>query len=204
MAYVLGFIAADGALIKNKRGACFLEIQSTDKEIVYKIRSVFKSNLAIGEYQPKHENHNRRYRLQIGSKEIFSDLLKLGIKPKKSKTIKLPDVPDKYFSHFLRGYFDGDGSANICTYKQKGRQKPSTVLNCGFVSGSKRILFGIKSKLAKMFVIKGGTLYYHQGYRLWFSIKDSLSLYRFMYGGSIGDLFLARKKMVFERYLSSD
>ena len=37
MAYVLGFIAADGSLIKNKRGACFIEIQSIDKEIIYKM-----------------------------------------------------------------------------------------------------------------------------------------------------------------------
>ncbi|TSC56528.1 MAG: hypothetical protein Greene071421_167 [Parcubacteria group bacterium Greene0714_21] len=33
MAYVLGFITADGALIKNKRGAKFIEIQSIDKEL---------------------------------------------------------------------------------------------------------------------------------------------------------------------------
>ena len=57
MAYVLGFFAADGTMIKNKRGAHFIEIQSADKEIVYKIRDVLKSNLYIGEYQSKHKNY---------------------------------------------------------------------------------------------------------------------------------------------------
>jgi len=200
MAYVLGFIAADGSLIKNKRGAYFIDIQSIDKEIIYKIRDVFKSDIKIGEYQPKYENPNKRYRLQIGSKEIFKDLLRLGITPQKSKTIKLPNIPDKYFSHFLRGYFDGDGSVNICTYKRKDRKKPATVINCGFVSGSKDILEKIKNKLAKINIIKGGTLYFHdRGYRLWFSINDSWRLYKFMYNTS-NDLSLNRKKEIFEKY----
>ena len=63
MAYVLGFIAADGSLIKNKRGACFIEIQSIDKEIIYKIKKVLHTNLKIGAYQSKHINYKKRYRL---------------------------------------------------------------------------------------------------------------------------------------------
>ena len=57
MTYVLGFFAADGNMIKNKRGAHFIEFQSTDKEILNKIKKCLKSNLAIGEYQPKNKNH---------------------------------------------------------------------------------------------------------------------------------------------------
>ena len=201
MAYVLGFIAADGSLIKNKRGACFIEIQSTDKEIIYKIKKVLHTNLKIGAYQSKHKDYSERYRLQIGSKEIFRDLLKLGITPKKSKTIKLPYIPDKYFSHFLRGYFDGDGCVNVCVYQQKGRNRPSTIINSGFISGSKEILLGIKDKLTKFKIIKGGTLYQHdRAYRLRFSISDSLRLYKFLYGNLKNKLFLTRKKKVFENY----
>jgi len=63
MAYVLGFFAADGNMTKNKRGAHFIEFQSTDKEILDKIKRTLNSNLNIGEYQPKRENHSKRYRL---------------------------------------------------------------------------------------------------------------------------------------------
>ncbi len=201
MAYVLGFIVADGSLIKNKRGACFLELTSTDKEIIYKIRRVLQSNLAIGEYQPRNKNYKRRYRIQIGSKKIFGDLLKLGITQNKSKTIKLPKIPQDYFADFLRGYFDGDGSVNVCLYKKKSHKKPSIILSCGFVSGSKSLLKKIRKILLSRGIVRGGTLYYYDnGYRLWFSINDSSSLFGFMYGKLSSDLFLKRKKKVFEKF----
>jgi hypothetical protein len=178
MAYVLGFIIADGCVIKNKRGACFLEISSN-------------------------ENYSRRYRLQIGSKKIFKNLLNLGIYPRKSKTIKLPVLPDKYFSHFLRGYFDGDGCVNICKFKRKDRKSFSYVLTSVFTSGSRNILVEIKNKLQELEVIKGGSFFYNQGYRLSFSINDSLGLYGFMYRNLKNNLYLNRKKSVFEKYLTS-
>ena len=37
-----------GCLSKNKRGAHYLEIQSIDGEILYKIRDALKSNIKIG------------------------------------------------------------------------------------------------------------------------------------------------------------
>ncbi|MEW5805414.1 MAG: LAGLIDADG family homing endonuclease [Patescibacteria group bacterium] len=199
MAYVLGYILADGSLIKNKRGAYFTEIQSIDKEIIVKIRKVFDSDLKISVYKPK--KGRIRYRLQIGSKKIFTDLLKLGIKPKKSCHEKLPKIPSKYFSDFLRGYFDGDGSVNICTYQRKDRNKKSTVLSSGFTSGGKLILKQIWRNLKLKKIIAGGTLYFHErSYRLWFSIHDSLSLYNFLYQNVENGLFLTRKKRIFERY----
>ena len=202
MAYALGFITADGSLSKNKRGAHFLEIQSVDREIIYKIREVFKSNLAVGEYQLKGRGYKKRYRLQIESKKVFRDLGALGITPRKSKVVELPDIPAAFFSHFLRGYFDGDGCVNFCRYVQKGRRKPTIFLNCGFTSGSRKILSSIHKKLKKLGVVHGGTLHYHdRAHRLWFANRDSASLYRFMYRGIKDELFLSRKKQVFEKYL---
>jgi len=202
MAYVLGFFAADGNMLKNKRGAYFIEFQSTDKEIIYKIRKVLKTNLAIGEYQSKHKNHNKRYRLQIGSKEMFNDLLKLGLTPNKSLTLKMPKVPDRYFSHFTRGYFDGDGNATIARYKNSKRHnKMRVTILSGFTCGSKKFLEGLFIKLRELTNISGGTLYYHSGgYRLFFSVKDSLVLYKFMYANTTNNLFLSRKKEIFEKY----
>ena len=47
MAYVLGFFAADGNMIKNKRGAHFIEFQITDKNLLEKIRELLGSNQKI-------------------------------------------------------------------------------------------------------------------------------------------------------------
>ncbi|MEL3972227.1 LAGLIDADG family homing endonuclease [Rossellomorea oryzaecorticis] len=50
-----------------------------------------------------------------------------GIQPNKSLSIQLPTIPDSYLNHFIRGYFDGDGSI----YKSR---------NCVcIVSGNKRV-----------------------------------------------------------------
>ena len=93
MAYVLGFFIADGNMIKNKRGAYFISIEITDKDILEKIREVIGSNHKIS-IRKEIENHKERYRLQIGSKEMFNDLLKLGVVPNKSKVIELPCAMD--------------------------------------------------------------------------------------------------------------
>lgn len=201
MAYVLGFFTADGNMIKNKRGACFIEFQITDKNLLGKIKKAFNSNHKIA-IRKKQGVWKTSYRLQIGSKEIFNDLLKLGLTPNKSKTIKFPNIPDKYFSHFLRGYFDGDGNVTITKYKRKNRNnKINITILSGFISGSEIFIKQLRNKIKKVANILGGTFYYsNRGYRLYYSVNDSLKLYRFMYKNIIGDLFLNRKKKKFEKY----
>ena len=108
MAYVLGFFTADGSMIKNKRGAHFIEFQITDRDLLFKIRKTLGSEHKIAT-RKRNGNWKTIYRLQIGSGEMFNDLLALGMLPRKSKIISLPEIPDKYFFDFLRGCFDGDG-----------------------------------------------------------------------------------------------
>lgn len=203
MAYVLGFFAADGSMLKNKRGAHFVEFQSTEKEMIIKIKNILKSNLKMGVYQPKQKNYNKRYRLQIGSKIMFKDLIKLSMTQNKSLTLRMPKIPQKYFCHFVRGYFDGDGNVCITNYlrKSRGNKNKSVTILSGFTSGCKTFLEKLLKKLKEMAGVSGGTLYYHpNGYRLFFSVKDSLILYKFMYKEKTNGLYLPRKKKVFEKY----
>jgi len=204
MAYILGFFTADGSMIRNKRGAHFIEFQITDKDLLEKIRILLGSNHKISTRKMS-DNGKAIYRLQIGSKVIFNDLLKLGLSSSKSKRIKLPITPRKYFQHFLRGYFDGDGNVTVCTYKRKTRNnKLTTILQSGFISGCKKFLEGLKEKLLGEKIVKGGSLYYSSGgWRLFFSINDSKQLYRYMYSGINrgSKLCLDRKKIIFDNYM---
>ncbi len=169
-----------------------------------KIRELFGSSHKISIWK-RSGKWKTAYRLQIGSKGIFNDLLKLGLAPRKSKRIRLPFIPQEYFSHFVRGYFDGDGNVTICTYKRKARNnKLTTILQSGFISGSKKFLGDLQIKLRKIGGLLGGTLYYSKGYRLFFSVKDSLLLYNFMYDNVNNNLFLQRKKKIFEKYFGID
>ena len=44
MAYILGYFAADGNMIKNKRGGYFIEFTSTDIELIRQTRHLLESN----------------------------------------------------------------------------------------------------------------------------------------------------------------
>ena len=45
MAYILGYFAADGTMIKNKRGAHYIEFQSTDKELIVGVKKRWDLNI---------------------------------------------------------------------------------------------------------------------------------------------------------------
>jgi intein-encoded DNA endonuclease-like protein len=201
MAYVLGFFAADGCMSKNKRGGHFIEFQITDGDLLEKIRDAMGSQHVIS-LRPGKNNEQLRYRLQIGSKELFSDLLGLGMTPRKSLTLQMPPVPDEYLAYFVRGYFDGDGNVYANEYQRSGRRTPSMTLLTGFTCGSKGFLEALHGRLHEGGIVSGGSIFRRSGYfRLYYSVRDSCKLYRFMYNTE-SDLFLARKKAIFERHFS--
>lgn len=199
MAYILGFFAADGCMFRNNRGAHFIEFHITDKDILEKIREVLGSNHKISIRQ-RNDKWKTIYRLQIGSKVMFDDLISLGMTPQKSNTLQLPNVPNEYFHDFVRGYFDGDGNAYANSYQRKGRKGRSVTLLSGFTCGSKSFLEKMHKQLKEQALLSGGTLYCREGcYRLYYSVKDSCKLYKFMYNTKV-PLYLDRKKTVFEAY----
>jgi intein-encoded DNA endonuclease-like protein len=202
MAYVLGFFAADGNIITNNRGAQFWTIEIKDKELLENIKETIESNHKISlRYKGDKGTHSIMYRLQIGSIKMCEDLRLLGFKERKTRSLIVPKVPDKYFSHFVRGYFDGDG--NIWTgLVHKDRKTNTRTIRAVFTSCSKAFLQDIKNKLEKMDIKKGilsrGKGDYH---RLTYSVHGSLKLYDFMYNMVDTSLFLKRKKDVFEKFV---
>lgn len=201
MAYVLGFFAADGYITVNKRGGQFWCIQITDKKLLESIKKVIKAEHKIGIKTGK-GNDKDLYRLQIGSIKMCDDLRSFGYSEKKTKSLAVPNIPNKYFCHFVRGYFDGDGHVWV-GYIHKERKTQTLVINTGFTSCSKRFLEVLNERL-KFFGVYKGVIRHGNGnsYRLTFSITGSLNLYNFMYNDlGFSKLFLNRKKIVFERYI---
>ena len=200
MAYVLGFFAADGYIVNTKRGSHFWCIQITDRTLLESIKLTINSKHKIST-RLRSGQESTIYRLQIGSKEMCEDLAVLGFFESKAKRMILPKVPASYFSNFVRGYFDGDG--NVWSGRMhKDRERDFPALLTMFTSGSLGFLEALLSKLREA-GLHGGSIYTSkQNYsRLQFSTKDSLKLYDFMYNQPYPkDLFLERKKSVFERY----
>lgn len=199
MAYVLGFFAADGSMLKNNRGAHFIEFTITDRIVLEQIQRATNSTHRIAERE-RGGNSKTGYRLQIGSGEWFTDLLRLGFTQHKSDSMRFPKVPKKYLGDFVRGYFDGDGCVYFNNLKYADRKYKRWVLLTIFTSGSKEFLETLHTIL-RTFEVKGGSLRKKaRGFDLAFSHSDSLALYRLMYHtGKVADMFLPRKREKLER-----
>ncbi len=201
MAYVLGFIFADGSIDTNPRGSIYVSIQITDKELLEEIQKVLGSDHKIATRRRKKETESTQYRLQIGGREFCGSLLVHGLTSNKAKTMMFPDIPNKYLHDFVRGYFDGDG--NVWSgFVHKERKIPTEVLQVAFTSCSNFFLRSLLQKLQKKLLVTG-SVYTHKvwGYsRIMFNTKDSLKIYKMMYNGTTS-LFLERKKEVFEKFM---
>lgn len=201
MAYVLGFFAADGSMYRNKRGGYFIDFAVTDFSIVQKIKQLIcpKHKISISK---KQENWSLVYRLQIGSKELFFQLERLGFTPHKSLTLVFPKIPTQYVSDFMRGYFDGDGSVwHGATNRY--RKNPSFALFARFISGSKPFVTKLFAELKKHAGLAGGSIHFHSNaFRLQLSTIDALKLYKFIYQKN-PKLYLERKKLIFDDFIKN-
>ena len=108
-AYWLGFLYADGCVHSNSNE---ISITLKDRDHLEKFRKAIKSNNKIGESIDKRfSSLPKIYHFSIKDKQLKSDLIKWGCVPNKSLTLtKIPNIPRDFVSHFIRGYFDGDGS----------------------------------------------------------------------------------------------
>jgi len=113
-AYFLGLLYADGYNNEN-RNCVQITLQERDKEILEIFNSELASNRPLLFINQKKYNTNAQntYRLSISSKKISDKLKELGCPQKKSFIIKFPGkgiISNDLLRHFIRGYFDGDGS----------------------------------------------------------------------------------------------
>jgi intein/homing endonuclease len=105
MAYILGFITADGSV--EARGVLSVELAEKDIEVLEFIRNEISPQSPIKITKKK----GKRYiRLRINSTQIISSLQQYSIIPNKTYLVKLNfDIPRNYLGDYLRGLFDGDG-----------------------------------------------------------------------------------------------
>lgn len=109
-AYILGFIYADGFVGDEKFNNIVIAVN--DLEILEFIAKEFKFTGNIRKTKKGgFENSKCGYSLNFSSKIMASRLREIGLYPNKSLTIDtLPQIDKKLVRHFIRGYFDGDGS----------------------------------------------------------------------------------------------
>jgi hypothetical protein len=184
-----------------------LAITSKDISILEEIKNAMGSTHHF--YKRKSQNitfpggknyvSGERFIFRVGSKQIFNDLLKLGVTPRKSLTILLPKIPFKYLSYFIRGYFDGDG----CIYLIKSKY-PRVI----FTSGSQLFLQGLSKTLSVVLQIPFKIIYsqLHKSgnlcYQLHYNTQISNNVLEFMYKNLEKAPYLKRKYQIYQKYLS--
>lgn len=113
-AYILGFLYADGCNYKPKQTVS-MSLQEEDFDILEKIRVCMGNEhpLEYIDYSNKHDfgyTYKNQYRMLIFSKHMCDSLDNIGMTPNKSLTLEFPRIDKELYRHFIRGYFDGDGS----------------------------------------------------------------------------------------------
>ena len=183
MAYLFGFWCADGCIYGGKMFD--ITIHKKDKYLLKMFAKELGYEGPIMDYVDR-----QACRLNFSCVVIYNDLIELGGKENKSMDLKFPNIPEKYLSDFIRGYFDGDGSAMLI----KGNR-----FNTAFTCASKNFLDELLKILREKANIEGGS-YDPSCYTLRFGKKDSIKLGLFMYKNN-PELFLQRKKDKFKNFI---
>jgi hypothetical protein len=204
MAYMLGFIAADGCLYKYKTGVntylLSIILNSKDHHILESFKSILNSDrpLQIIKSQTKKQQSG----LVINSVQIAQDLMRLHIHPRKSWTAEWPkDYPKEYMHHYVRGFFDGDGSIHLIKHPSQ-KSKYIGVNFCGpeqYLLGLKAVLEPIIGKpygYMRPIKVKGGT-YYQLVYSGAATVKKMMD---WMYQDSTPDTRLKRKYHIYKEF----
>lgn len=202
MAYVLGFLYADGSMedASYLRGK-YVRVSSTDEEIILKIKKWLQSQHTVVPQFPKFKNHKMKFLLRIGNKRLYSSLLGKGLFPAKSLSMKFPRVPKRYLRDFVRGYFDGDGCVHIEKVPSTNGGLRVKRLGVIFTSGSKSFLEELSQLLTALLSIKQKKVYTSlRSFQLRYSSRDSIALFRFCYRNCEHGLYLERKYQIFLNY----
>lgn len=178
MAYILGFIAADGHIWKNRP---ILDIGLHPKDI--DVLCFIKDNISPQSKVTYRDSTCVRF--IITSPIIVNDLKRYRVDNKKTFNMRIDfDIPKEYLGDYIRGFFDGDGS--VYYYNSTIRSE--------FCSGSLQFLQDLK-KLIGFF----GGIYKKKNsncYQLSLLKKDSIKLYNLMYSNK--RFCLQRKKVIFD------
>jgi hypothetical protein len=109
-AYWLGFLFADGH-VQGGKVVCVSQ-KFPDSEHLTNLVTDLNSDYVVKMYTAKTAYGNCYYgRLLITSESMYEDLVSLGMVERKSLILSPPKLDPEMRRHFIRGYFDGDGSA---------------------------------------------------------------------------------------------
>ena len=195
-AYITGLLFADGYISTSQIG---LRLKKSDKNLLETVKNYFSTRITLQE-------NNVGVSFTVSSEIACENLKNLG-KVKTGIPFHIPPMDKSLIRHFIRGYFDGDGTifvcksretkffkANICCVTTDILEEFKSLLNAENIECSinKEIR---KGKIMK--VPQGTCTGNFDMYRLFIRKKGSVErFYHYLYDDT--SIYLERKKKVFE------
>jgi hypothetical protein len=194
MAYFLGFICADGH-IATHRNMLSIQLNTKDLHILenFKVFLNYDGKIYFRKDLPSAN-------LWIISKEITQDLMNFGLTRHKSQELKwIEQIPEQYISHFVRGYFDGDGHVGLAQDSNPNKKK----IICKLVS-TLPFIERLKKEFEKIYGIEIGSIQDNGSYfELYYSGQQSaLKFLEWIYIDSNENNRLKRKYDIYQNYIA--
>lgn len=201
-AYVMGFLYADGSITKRE---CEIvaAVAESDIQVLEYINRVTCNQRKIWFREPytdnRGHNHNRSAWMTLANKILVRKAMDLGLKPRKTYgDYLMPRMPKEYTPDFIRGYFDGDGTAFV---SKQGYPRVGLIGTPLFISHIRNTLVrqaGMKYQIVRKTVGKTTTWA-----KVWWGAKDDVQRFvRYVYQDGY-PFCLERKKVVLDKWLEN-
>lgn len=195
-AYWLGFLYADGYI--DKKNSIRVNLKREDENHCQKFLDAIGATNHKLIYSEKRVGEKTFYQAcaAIRDNQMVKDLANLGCVNKKSLILQFPSeeqVPSTLTSHFIRGYFDGDGSLHFtqCGHAKKPNYRISFV--------------GTQSFLIKLQEFLGVSHLALENCGNYFKLTISGNIQvgtilEYIYKDSSEEIELRRKRIIYENY----
>ncbi len=123
LAYLLGLLTADGNICESSNHHTLqLTLKRSDESLLRKIKSL------AGGYVGRAKTVKAFY-WRLSGIEFIEMVKRFGLKPRKTQRTAIPPLEKNLYRHFIRGYFDGDGTLGIYRV-QRGRSFRLSFFGC--------------------------------------------------------------------------
>ena len=190
-AYILGYLEADGTFLLDENTIRITFAASDkDREFIEMLASKIEFTGKVSTRKFILKQNGKQYghtRFTVSSRTWKKNLEAIDF-----RNDRIPKVPKQYLHHYIRGYFDGDGS--VYFEKQSQRYKSS------FVFSSKTLATSFKNIL-ELHEIKASNIHVKTNSKhCWYftlSYQQTERLGKFMYKNS--SIYMSRKYQTFAK-----
>jgi hypothetical protein len=191
-AYWLGLLYADGWIVTHRGEPTGFALALHERDI--DLLKAFAEDLGCPSLLRRTRPGSPLHQLKLSSRAACDDLISLGVVPRKSKVVELPELPGELMPHFIRGYFDGDGSVGV----------RGVSLSAQITSGSEAMVRQLRDYLADRHGIDSSITRDRNAFVLRWYAGNAVRLARVLYGRPPhGEIAMQRKREKFFDFLGS-